>query len=151
MPITTVRFATMSDAAALRIVFHAAYAPYKKRIKDLPDVSGGLADDIANHTVWVAEIDAHIVGGLVLARQAGVFHLANIAVSPDCHGHGIGRALISTAENYAVASGGLEIALATHIDMPENVELYQRLGWRETGRADNKILMTKKIGPKPES
>lgn len=141
----SIRSATRADTADLQRVFAAAYAPYRTRIKDLPDVSGGLDQDIINHHVWVAEIGSQVVGGIVLVRDKARFHLSNIAVSPDHHGGGVGRALISAAETYAASQGGQEIALATHVDMPENVVLYARLGWWETGREGNKVYMVKTL------
>lgn len=139
------RRALLSDAPALQKVFAAAYASYQERLKDLPDVSGGLADDIATHIVWIAETDGQIAGGVVLVQSGDAFHLANIAVHPDHGGKGIGRALITNAEDFARDKAASELALATHVGMPGNLALYRHLGWQETGRAGNKVYMVKRL------
>lgn len=143
-PVSIVR-ARPEDADALVAVIDAAYAPFRSRLPDLPDVSGGIPDDIRTRTVWVARIDVRAVGILVLAVADGTAHLANIAVHPDVAGKGVGKALIETAEGFARGEGVARIDLATHVGMPVNVALYGHLGWYETGRDGNKVYMSKAL------
>lgn len=138
-----IRRAQSRDAIHLAAAIDAAYAPYRAHIYDLPPVSEGIEDDIADNRVWVAEVDGAIAGGLVLAQGDGFAVLANIAVSPGHGGQGIGRGLIERAEQYCREAGTNELRLSTHKAMPENVRLYKRLGWVEVGRSGNKVLMTK--------
>jgi GNAT superfamily N-acetyltransferase len=138
-----IRRAQPQDAVKLAACIDAAYAPYRAYISDLPPVSEGIADDIAGHLVWVAEIDSVIAGGLVLVHGKEFATLANIAVAPDHGGQGVGRGLIERAEQYCREAGTTELRLSTHEAMPENVRLYERLGWIETGRSGSKVLMTK--------
>ena len=140
-----IRPAVAADARALAGCIDAAYAGYAGTIADLPDVSAGLDDDIRDNLVWIAELDSRIVGGAVLAIAEPVATLANVAVHPDAGGRGLGRALIETAERHARHAGCTELRLATHIDMPANVALYARFGWRETKRRGNKVLMSKPL------
>lgn len=121
----------------------AAYAGYREHVQDLPSVSEGIADDIESNLVWVAELDRSVVGGLILVVRDEYAMLANIAVDPDCAGMGIGRALIEHAEAQCRRLKKAELRLSTHVAMPENVRLYQYLGWTETGRSGNKVQMTK--------
>ncbi len=93
--------------------------------------------------VWVAEFDNTVVGGLILVLKDEYAILANIAVDPDCKGMGVGRGLIGHAEVYCRSLKKAELRLSTHIDMPENVRLYEHLGWEETERSGNKVHMTK--------
>lgn len=145
MPDFTIRRAVAADALALAACIDAAYASYAGLIDDLPDVSAGLAEDIHDNLVWVAVLDDRIVGGAVLAIAGPVATLANVAVHPDAGGRGLGRALIETVERHARNAGCPELRLATHIDMPANVALYTRLGWQETARRGNKVLMSKTL------
>jgi GNAT superfamily N-acetyltransferase len=135
----------MKDAEALIKCIDAAYAIYKDRIKDLPAVSEGVADDIETHRVWVVELEQSIVGGLILVPHDKYAHLANVAVDPNCFGLGLGRGLIERAEEECRYLGLGEMRLSTHIGLPENVRLYEHLGWRETGRSGNKVHMTKRL------
>lgn len=140
-----IRTAQPKDAAALAACIDAAYAGYRERLSDLPDVSAGVANDIANHTVWVVELNTVVVGGLILMLRDDVALLANVAVDPSCGGQGIGRGLINHAEEHCRALGFKNLRLSTHVDMPENVALYSHMGWAETSRSGSKIHMTKKL------
>lgn len=114
---------------------------------DLPDVSGGLEQDIADRIVLVAEMNDGVAGCAVLSIDGSRAHLVNIAVDPDFKGKGIGRALLEAVESRALRDGATGIALATHAGIPENVTLYQHLGWSKTSRNGNKVLMNKKLYP----
>lgn len=135
----------MHDAVALKSCIDAAYAGYRKRILDLPPVSEGLADDIKCNVVWVAELDHLVVGGLILILGDDDAMLVNIAVNPDCSGMGIGRGLIGHAEAHCRMLKKSELHLSTHVAMPENISLYEHLGWEETERLGNKVNMTKRV------
>ena len=133
----------MDDADALADCIDRAYSVYNDRVPDLPDVSAGILDDISNNLVWVAIMDKSVVGGMVLIPQRFHVTLANIAVDPSTAGTGLGRRFLEIAESEARKLGKEEIRLSTHVDMPENVNLYRHLGWVETGRSGNKVHMSK--------
>ncbi len=139
----TTRRAEAEDAASLADCIDKAYADHRQRLDDLPQVSEGLANDINANLVWVAELDHQIVGGLVLVLGDESAVLANIAVDPACAGMGIGRGLIEQAETHCRQLKKKELVLSTHVAMPENVSLYEHLGWKETGRSGNKVHMAK--------
>ena len=140
------RHATAGDADAFASCIRAAYAVYEERITDLPAVADGIADDIENHRVWVVEIDQQVVGGIVLILQETCLLVANVAVQPDWAGLGLGGALMAHAEMKCREHGRSELRLSTHVDMPETIGLYAHLGWEETGRDGNRVLMRKAIG-----
>ena len=64
-----IRRAIPADASQLARCMEHAYARDAERIPDLPAMSEGLDQDIADNIVWVSERDGHIVGGLVLGVQ----------------------------------------------------------------------------------
>jgi ribosomal protein S18 acetylase RimI-like enzyme len=140
-----IRRATPKDAAALSACIDAAYAIYADRITDLPPVSEGCAEDIANHQVWVAVQGHTIIGGLVLIPQGDHLKLANLAVHPAQGGKGIGRALIEHSEHEAKRQGYDKMRLNTHADMPENIALYRHLGWVEVARVGHRVSMIKRL------
>ncbi len=114
----------------------AAYTKYIARIGKPP---GPMRDDfsarVASGTVFVAERDGgDIVGLIVLLPQEDHLLLDNVAVAPEAQGQGVGRILIDFAESVARNSGFTELRLYTHQMMHENIALYARLGWTETGR-----------------
>ncbi len=139
------RKARPDDATALAVCFELAYSIYAKQINDLPAVSEGVADDIANNLVWVAESDGGIVGGVVLVLQANYAILANVAVTPFASGTGLGKALVEQAEYTCRELKIPNIRLSTHAKMPKNVSLYEYLGWHVTNREGNKVHMEKTV------
>jgi N-acetylglutamate synthase-like GNAT family acetyltransferase len=140
-----IRKAKLQDAPHLKACIDRAYAPVKAALPDLPDVSGGIEDDISDNHVFVAETGDRIAGCAILSLCGDSAHLMNIAVEPDSNGKGIGRKLIEAAEAFARGNGAREIRLATHVGMPGNVALYAHLGWSKMERSGNKILMKKDL------
>ncbi len=140
---TNMRRAIASDAARLAACIDRAYESYTKSIDDLPAVSDGVEEDIANNAVWVVERNDKIVGGLILIFKPTYALLVNIAVDPCERGTGLGRALIVQAEEECRKLKIPKLKLSTHVKMPSNVKLYEHLGWNEMGRTESKIQMEK--------
>jgi ribosomal protein S18 acetylase RimI-like enzyme len=145
MPIE-IRKANAADAEALAASIDAAYAKYANRISDLPPVSSGISEEIEQSQVWVATESGEVIAGLFFSAHEGVLRLANIAVHPEHGGKGLGRALMERAESEAKRQGVSEMRLSTHVDMPENVRLYQYLGWQVYERNGNRVSMRKNLG-----
>lgn len=129
-----IRLATGTDLAAVQQVVAAAYGGYVARIGREP---GPMRDDyaarIAAGEVWVA--GANQVDGLIVLLPAdGHLLLDNVAVAPARKGQGLGAALLAFAEAEARRRGVPELRLYTHVRMVENIALYARSGWEETGR-----------------
>ena len=140
-----IRPAKMADASALAACVDAAYAKYSDRIPSLPRISEGCAEDIADNLVWIAAQGSEIIAGLVLIAGEDSMTLANLVVRPDHGGKGLGRELIKLAEDEAKRRGFGEMRLNTHVEMPENIQLYQHLGWVEMSRSDTTVSMKKTL------
>ncbi len=141
----TLRRAKPEDAKPLSDCIDAAYSVYASRIPDLPSVSDGIAQSIENNLVWVAESEAEVIGGIILVPHENFMMLENVAVHSNSAGLGVGGALIKQAEAECLEHGLHQLRLSTHVDMPENIELYQHLGWQVKGRSGNKVQMSKAI------
>lgn len=119
----------------VRAIVDEAYAPYVPRIGMRP---GPMDDDyvaeLRDGLVDVVEHDGEILGLVVLVDEGDALLVQNVAVRPASQGRGVGRALLTHADRTAVRRGLDELRLYTHSGMTENIELYQRLGWRETHR-----------------
>lgn len=143
-----IRRATIGDATAISTCIEAAYAGYRQAGIALPPVSDGVAEDIRDNQVWIAEVRGAVAGVLMAVAGDVAWHLANIAVDPEYSGQGVGRRLLALLEHAALAADARELVLTTHVEMPQNVALYQHLGWSETGREGNKVFMRKALkGP----
>ena len=81
------------DAARIAAIVTAAYTSYIARMGKKP---GPMLDDygarILAEQVWVLEDFSEIRGVLVLENTPAQFLLDNIAVAPEFHGTGYGRA-----------------------------------------------------------
>ncbi len=141
----TIRPAQNDDAEALAACIDAAYAHYAGRINDLPAVSEDCAAQIAQFQVWVAENGSEIAAALILSPDSGVMTILNVAVHSEHKGKGLGQALMKHADTQALQQGCHEMHLATHVDIPENVRFYERLGWVEQRRSGNKVFMSKAV------
>lgn len=129
------RRARPEDAAPIAALVNRAYEKYLPRIGRKPSpMLADYPDSIRRHDVWVVESDGAIVATLVLIREADTLLIENIAVEPAHQGGGLGRKLMTFAESEVQRLGYASIRLYTNEKMTENIAIYGRLGYRETGR-----------------
>lgn len=131
------RRAGAADADVIAGLVHRAYRKYVPRIGRPP---GPMIEDyhavVRDHDVWVVVgmegIDAVLV--LMPEPEDGALFIDNIAVEPSEQGNGLGHKLLAFAEEEARRLGLSALTLCTNEHMTENIALYTRLGFRETGR-----------------
>jgi ribosomal protein S18 acetylase RimI-like enzyme len=130
-----IRLGRPEDREAVEATVRAAYSVYIERMGKPP---GPMLDDyarlIADHALSVVEEAGEIVALIVLLPKPDHLLLDNVAVRPDRQGAGLGRRLIAFAGDEARRRGYREVRLYTHQTMTENIALYRRLGFVETGR-----------------
>ena len=130
-----VRAATADDLDAVQAVVDAAYAMYVPRIGRQPaPMTADYPALIEAGAVRVLETGGRVAGVLVTHPAADHLLVENVAVAPEDQGRGLGRALLDDAERQARELGLPELRLYTNQLMIENLEMYPRLGYRETGR-----------------
>ena len=145
-----IRLAQPGDRVAVEAIVREAYSVYLPRMEKPP---GPMLDDyaalIGAGSVSVVEEALEILAVIVLLPQADHLLLDNIAVRRDRQGTGLGRQLIAFAEVEARRLGFDEVRLYTHETMVENIALYTRLGFVETGRGHDagydRVFMTKRL------
>ncbi|KAK7990695.1 acyl-CoA N-acyltransferase [Apiospora arundinis] len=148
--------ATREHVPAIRAMVQAAYAKYVERIGRPP--APMLADyekilDEGVQEVWVLVLQSTSVktipsssppnsvdeqGGQSLwppdSHCAAAMKVNNLVVDPDSQGKGYGRVLMAFAEELARSRGLDKLTLFTNVMMWENIGLYAKLGFSETGR-----------------
>lgn len=149
---TEIRPATQDDMAAIDTVIAQAYARY---VPDMDKPPAPMLDDygarIAAGEAYVFTRNGEISGVLILVDSPDHLMLDNIAVSPAAQGKGVGRALMSFADDEAGRRRYRELRLYTHVVMSANVAYYETLGWEETHRGEEngyaRIYMRKRLEP----
>jgi GNAT superfamily N-acetyltransferase len=145
-----IRQGSKADVPAMERIVHAAYKRYIARIGKPPEpMSEDYHAEVALGNVWVLVLDSEIAGLLVLVPEADFMLLKNVAVVPEKQRLGLGRQLIAFAEAKAQQRGYGEIRLYTNELMYENLELYAKLGYKETSRGPDagfrRVFMKKTI------
>ena len=134
-PPILIRRAVTDDVQLIHALVQAAYAIYVPRIGREPAPMAADYDAlVASGETWVAESDDRLAGVLVIRTIGDELFLENVAVDPRCQSRGIGKALISFAEDHAQTLGLAAVTLYTNEAMTENLRLYTALGFVETGR-----------------
>jgi GNAT superfamily N-acetyltransferase len=112
-----------------------AFEHYVERIgkQPAPMLLDFAAEIEANH-VWVAEEEMRVVGAIVQYETESGFYIDTVAALPSEQGKGVGRALLTFAEEEARRRGYNSIYLCTNSKMTENQVLYPRIGYVEYER-----------------
>ena len=130
--------------SAITALLHEAYAPLAAmgfRYLATHQDEAMTARRLRSGVPFVGELNGAIVGTVTLRlpktesrcewlQQPGVWSFGQFAVRPDLQGQGIGRRMIETVEQHAIASGASELALDTAEGATHLIEWYQRLGFR---------------------
>ncbi|WP_290688299.1 MULTISPECIES: GNAT family N-acetyltransferase [unclassified Haematobacter] len=128
-----IRRAEIDDEPWIRVCAERAYARYVPSIGRKPaPMTADFGSQIAAGQVHVALGERGPLGFIVFYPQWDHMLLENVAVSPEAAGQGVGRALIAFCE--AQAAGMAGVRLYTNAKMAENLAIYPRLGYVETGR-----------------
>lgn len=130
-----IRLAQPADLRGIEACAEAAYGKYVARIGRKPaPMTADYQSQIDSGIVHVIGSGRTIAGFAVFYPRGDHVHLENVAVHPAFHGMGHGMRLIRFVEHSAAASGAAAIELYTNARMTENLSLYPRLGYEETGR-----------------
>ena len=132
------RLATAADLAAVARLKETAYAPHTAMLGYPPlPVTEDYAPRIARGEVWLLEDGPELIGALVIELHADHALIFSIAVAPEHQGGGHALRLLQKSDELAQDAGLLEIRLYTNARMTRNIALYERYGYRETGRREH--------------
>jgi ribosomal protein S18 acetylase RimI-like enzyme len=134
----TIGPAVPDDAGELITVQRAAYLIEAERygsfrlppLTETPDQARAVI--LGGTTVLVARV-GHRLAGSVRGRAAdGTGHIGRLAVAPDLQGRGLGRRLLSAAEQ-ALAPRVTRFELFTGATSEENLRFYRAAGYTDIG------------------
>lgn len=89
---------------------------------------------------YVAELDAHVVGTFALLVMENLGHMGapsgiveGVAVAPEYHGQGIGRAMMIYAMDHCRKRGCYKLALSANLTREGAHAFYEKLGFERHG------------------
>lgn len=148
----SVRPARPRDAAAVGDLVRASYSSYVERMgKEPAPMLCDYAALIGAGEVWVLAEGEEVIGVLVMRPAEDHLFVDNVAVAPEHQRRGLGRRLMTFAEEKAAERGLPEVRLYTNEKMFENLAVYRRLGFEETVRrldgGYRRVFMRKLLPP----
>ena len=146
----TLRRAVAADAAAVRALVRDAYAKWVPVIGREPKpMTANYNTAMRLNRVDLAHVEGELAGLIETIDRSDHLLIENVAVAPQRHGQGLGRALMAHAETVARAAGYREVRLSTNRRFEANVQLYLRLGYsidrEEEGPLGVTVYMSKSL------
>ena len=138
----TIRPAVLADANRMEACAARAYADVLSRLDGLPDVVGGMAQELAENSGLIAEHGQELAGFVIFKDMPDAVKVANLACNPAFAGLGVARRLLDGVAVIARMAGKGRLDLVTHAGMTETQAFYRHLGWRETGRAGQGVFFS---------
>jgi predicted N-acetyltransferase YhbS len=137
-PAIEVRWASAADRAAVVKVLQRAFADYDGRLQPPPGALGETEASVRAHLrkgrIALAFIEGAPVGTLFLERKGEALFLSRVSVVPEKRGSGITARMVALAEALARQEGVQGLTPRVREVLAQNLALFERLGFRETGR-----------------
>lgn len=129
-----IRYAVPVDLVSVEAVVHAAYRHYIDRIGVRPrPMDVDYPEQMRRGCLFV--VGSPAVATVTLMPEETGLYLDNFAVAPDRQGQGIGRRLLTFAEQHARELWLPQITLMTNVMMWENQRMYTAAGYEEYARS----------------
>ncbi len=130
-----VETAKAEDVPAIKPMVDAAYSKYIERLGKLPAAMTADYDKLVEtQSLYVLRAGGNVVGSILLSRDDDSIKVNNLVVDPSAQGRGYSRVLMDHAEDMARAQSLAAVTLFTNEKMHENIALYTKIGFTETGR-----------------
>lgn len=130
-----IREATSADLLGVKRIAELAFQPFVAKIGKKPaPMTADFATLIDKGLVEVSVSAQGLKGYCISYPKGAGWHVENLAVAPDLHGSGEGRALIADVEKRASSQGFEAIDLYTNVAMEAAIAFYLKLGYVELYR-----------------
>ena len=96
---------------------------------EAPDPTSYAASHRAGRLLVASSPEQMVLGFVRLEVVDGQAHVEQVSVHPDFSRQGVGAALLSAAERWAIDAGYRQMTLTTYREVPWNGPYYARLGW----------------------
>jgi ribosomal protein S18 acetylase RimI-like enzyme len=138
-----VRNASLEDVRAIYDILRESFQPYRRHYTDeayratvvpVAEITRRLTDDQTD--LLVAVYSDKVVGTVSVSVQGpDTLYIQSMAVSPGHRGKGVGREILAAVTDIGRAKRCKRIALECYEPLAEARNLYERFGFRRTGRA----------------
>ncbi|KAL9567343.1 hypothetical protein ACKAV7_008585 [Fusarium commune] len=138
-PDLTLTRAQASDTPSIQSMVNAAYEKYIPRIGRPPaPMTADYPSLLTTHDIFILRTAQSPVGAVVLHNEpdSDAIKIENLIVNPSAQGRGYGKVLMRYAEDFARSRGCNALELYTNVKMFENLGLYLKMGFVETGRRE---------------
>jgi ribosomal protein S18 acetylase RimI-like enzyme len=136
--IIDVRAAGAADRALVVKVLQRAFADYDGRLQPQPGALGETEASVRAHlkkgAIALAYMAGEPVGAMFMERKDNALFLSRVSVVPEKRGSGITARMVAMAEAEARRQDVHALTLRVREVLAQNIALFQRLGFRETGR-----------------
>jgi GNAT superfamily N-acetyltransferase len=130
-----IEIAKVQDAPAIKVIVDAAYSKYIELMGMIPAAMRVKYDKlIETREVYVLRVGGEVVGSIILGREDDSITINNLVVAPSLQGRGFGRLFMKYVENKALEKGLAAVQLFANEKMYDNLSLYPKMGFIETGR-----------------
>lgn len=134
------RRAVADDAAAVRTLTREAYAKWVHLIGREPlPMRADYDEAVRRHRIDMAFLGGGLAALIEMIDKGDHLVIENVAVAPAFQGRGLGRHLLTHAEQVARELGYTEVRLYTNKMFEANVRLYLAFGYR-IDREENSSL-----------
>ncbi|KAF5622100.1 acetyltransferase [Fusarium tjaetaba] len=133
----TLTRAQASDIPSIQSMVNAAYEKYIPRIGKPPaPMTADYTSLLITHDIFILRTAQSPVGALVLQHEpdSDAIKIENLVVDPSAQGRGYGKVLMRYAGEFTRSRGCSALELYTNVKMFENLGLYLKMGFVETGR-----------------
>ncbi|WP_427184193.1 GNAT family N-acetyltransferase [Bordetella bronchialis] len=143
--------ARQADVARIRGMVVNAYSKYIERIgKEPAPMHANYEALVDEGKIFVLRRGTDMLGSIQIVQDGDAVSVNNLCVAPDMQGKGYGRLLMEYAEQVARERKLSAVELYTNEKMHENIALYGKLGFVETGRKTQdgfaRVYFRKQVG-----
>ena len=128
-----------ADFAPVLALIHACFAPMAVRINPPSSADRLTVADLAatarTSEVWAMDDMGRLIAVVILTPKPGHLYVGKLAIDPDFRRQGVARQLIGHAASRARALGLPELRLETRVELAENHQTFQALGFHEVTRS----------------
>ncbi|MFY9913873.1 MAG: tRNA (adenosine(37)-N6)-threonylcarbamoyltransferase complex ATPase subunit type 1 TsaE [Nocardioidaceae bacterium] len=144
--------ATPDDAAVIRDVIHAAFAPrphLDPPSTALAETAESVAAALDEHGGLLCRVDGLPAGAVLFDRETvgatTTLALRRVSAIPHFQARGVASAIVGVAEEVAAARGYDDVTLRARTELPATLVFWERRGYREVWHEGPQVLFGKAL------